>query len=645
MDCEKFSHLPKFNKTILKNDKSYVILGSQSSERRYFMGIEENNGGNGSANTVLYSSAAFEAQRKKEEAHRKSFIESTKGVNWGLLWIVAFFAGALLCEGVFRGGSGFGMAVACAAFLACSLVFALIKHKNFNKSAIFPAAALALLEVFFCINASSYGRGWLVLAATALSMMTVSSLSGCSPSSQLEPAGFFDALGACIATPFSNIGNTVAAFKERSKQEKNSILSGNAGKIAIGVVIALPVAVLLLAAFSCADNAFGTVIGDFLDKLWESFDEKLLDEFGGFIGDIIFGAFATIYFVPLALSLRHGKQREREEKEQKFHLDGVICATVCFIAAAVYIFFIAFQFKYFFSVSLRYFFSPSYDVNIKLPGDVTWAEYARSGFFELSAIIGVTFAAVALLIALCKRSENGKLPGALKIALSIIAVCDLVLVFSSALRMRLYTIWCGLTGLRIAVLIIVCCFALCLIAAIIKLWYEKLKLMRFITAVALLGICVFGAMNIDKVCANYNVERHITEGTSIDMKYLGSLSCAAAPAVERLMEESEDPVIRSAARGILAKYKYYGDQPDFVRPLGERRWGKHTVDSLRALEICNSHALLRSDIEDYYHYAKYQQMMWDHLLWEDEYMSYEEWLADYGDYYSYSSDGLFGDGY
>lgn len=611
----------------------------------YLMGIEENKNEKSSVSPTLYGSAAFEAQRKKEEEHRRSFIESSNGISWGLLWLFAFVAGALLCEGVFRGGSGFGMAIACAAFLVCTLVFAQIKYKKFNRSAIFPAAALVLLEIFFCINASSYGRGWLVLAAIILSMMTASSLSGCSQNSQLEPAGFFDALNACVAAPFSNLGNTVAAIKEKPKQEKKNLLSGNAGKIAIGVLIALPVAVVLLAAFSCADNAFGTVIGDFLDKLSKSFDEDILDELGGIIWDIVFGAFATLYFVPLALSLRHGKQRETSKKEQKFFLDGVICATVCFIAAAVYIFFIAFQFKYFFSVSLKYFFSPSYDVDIKLPGDVTWAEYARSGFFELSAIIGVTFAVIALLIALCRRGEDGKLPSALKIALTIISACDIVLVLSSALRMRLYTIWCGLTGLRIAVLTIVCCFALCLVAAIIKLWYEKLKLMRFITAVALIGVCVFSGMNVDKVCAEYNVNRHITEGTSIDMKYLGSLSCAAAPAVERLMEESEDPVIRAAARGILAKYKYYGDKPDFVRPLDERRWGKHNLDSLRALEICNSHALLRSNIDDYYHYAKYQQMMWDHLLWEDEYMSYEEWLDDYEDYYTYSSDGLFGDGY
>jgi len=219
---------------------------------------------------------------------------------------------------------------------------------------------------------------------------------------------------------------------------------------------------------------------------------------------------------------------------------------------------------------------------------------------------------------------------------------------SAVMRMGLYTIWCGLTAKRIGVLMIIAVITLSLAAVIVKLWVQKFPLIKTVGAVALCAAVCFGCMNVERVCAEVNVSRHIEQGTSIDICYLGNLSYAAAPAVERLMNESPDEDVSAAAAGILAKYYYYGsgsyDAGCCGNPLTECNVGELTLDHWLAWKIITDEDgkvwVTREMEEDYRCYAEWQDAKREYERWNDD--KFLMTLEDYDGHFSSSYSHYYG---
>jgi hypothetical protein len=165
---------------------------------------------------------------------------------------------------------------------------------------------------------------------------------------------------------------------------------------------------------------------------------------------------------------------------------------------------------------------------------LTYAEYARSGFWQLLAVAALTFAVVGVLWALADvRTRRDSL--LLRLLLGTLLSLTLVVLVSALHRLRLYEDAYGLTRLR-------------LLVESIMLWLGALLLLvgaagavasvraRSATAAVVLtaaGLLAFSLGNPDRRIAERNIDRWATTGL-LDDHYLARLSADAVPALVEL---------------------------------------------------------------------------------------------------------------
>jgi hypothetical protein len=161
---------------------------------------------------------------------------------------------------------------------------------------------------------------------------------------------------------------------------------------------------------------------------------------------------------------------------------------------------------------------------------LTYAEYARQGFFQLLAVGALTLAVVA---AAMRWATRGARRDTLLLQVLLGALCALTLVIlASALRrLGLYEEAFGFTRARIAAHAIILwlggLLVLVMVAGVrMRGWWLPRAAVAF-TAVALL---VFTLVNPDRLVASKNVERYRETG-QIDLEYLSRLSADAVPAL------------------------------------------------------------------------------------------------------------------
>jgi Domain of unknown function (DUF4173) len=160
---------------------------------------------------------------------------------------------------------------------------------------------------------------------------------------------------------------------------------------------------------------------------------------------------------------------------------------------------------------------------------LSYAEYARTGFFQLVAVAVVMLVVVGTIRSLSRRTR------ALTI-LSVAAVClTLVVVAIAAQRMRLYADAYGLTVLRLTVLWAILWIAIALGLIGIALCGARARRRWLTGALGLSAAVVLIAMNFsnpEATVARVNIER-AHGGAAIDLAYLQGLSADAAQTLAR----------------------------------------------------------------------------------------------------------------
>ena len=166
-----------------------------------------------------------------------------------------------------------------------------------------------------------------------------------------------------------------------------------------------------------------------------------------------------------------------------------------------------------------------------LPSETSYAEYARSGFFQLTAVAFINFVIIALVGLLMKR--DGKAAKIVQKAVSVIfSLMTLVLISTAAAKMIMYIDVYGLTPKRVYASWFICVLAVLFLLVIIKQFAQKLRL---VTVSALVVTVMFAGLafsNIDGIIARYNVERYMNGSLSeIDVVALIDCGDSAVPAL------------------------------------------------------------------------------------------------------------------
>ena len=183
----------------------------------------------------------------------------------------------------------------------------------------------------------------------------------------------------------------------------------------------------------------------------------------------------------------------------------------------------------------------------QLPGNVTYAEYAREGFFQLLTVAIINVLVIVLLELLNKSGRmNQRLMEELTLLMTII------MSVSAFYRMHLYEQSYGYTRLRLLVfmfLVFLIAFMIILILYLVSYSSVFLKIITIFVVTVYIGA---SWVNVDGNVARMNIERYYETG-EIDIDYLVYLSKDAKKNIFEFKEAEPELFVN------IKEDKYRGD--------------------------------------------------------------------------------------
>ncbi|MEV6730859.1 MULTISPECIES: DUF4173 domain-containing protein [unclassified Streptomyces] len=205
-----------------------------------------------------------------------------------------------------------------------------------------------------------------------------------------------------------------------------------------------------------------------------------------------------------------------------------------------------------------------YDKVLESTG-LTYAEYARQGFWQLLWATLLTLAVIALALRWAPRAGAGD-RRFVRVVLGMLCALTLVVVASALRRMDLYVDAYGLTRLRVSVAAMELWLGLVIVLIMAAGVFGASRLPRAVAGSAAAAVLAFGLLSPDGMVAEKNMARFQQDG-KIDLAYFQSLSADAVPALDRLPE----PRRSCALRGINNELSRGGRVPWYAMSLGEYR--------------------------------------------------------------------------
>lgn len=408
--------------------------------------------------------------------------------------LIMFAIGYLFSRWVLFVWTGWGVAAFTTAYLLAVTAY-LIKKNTFNRSAEtwFWLSITFLVGLSYALwdNAGFNGRRSLFLFCLSTYYIIVA--SGNALQKKTGNYLLVDGFKAVVLIPFRNFINQYTSFKAFGQ-------SGKRGKILpilIGVVAATIITAIVVPMLRLADSGGFTMITDYIA------DAFRFVNIANIIIYIMFGVPVAAYIYGLISGAVHKKGTDiikpdsaKATVDKLRVLHAATIYTVLGAICVVYAVFIAAQLPYFFSA-----FTGS-----RPEGWLSYSEYARQGFFELSTIAGINLAVITLGNIFSKK-QRMELRG-LKAFNIALAVITLILIATAFSKMVLYIDALGLTMPRL----LPCVFMVFLAAvfiALIALQKWSFSIVRFAILTGSAIMCTLCLSNPDALVVKYNSDRYL----------------------------------------------------------------------------------------------------------------------------------------
>ena len=462
------------------------------------------------------------------------FITQKKAGACVLLVFALFFGGFLLLNYGIYGG-----VLILVGFMILYAVFLILIPKN---RLCFDAVSITLLIVcLFLYSTYTFNSNVLTnlvtapvaIVLTALLFMQQSDLSidAFTLATPVEAARVYVSQALSILpAPVKSIGLLLR------KKGKSSVFLN----VFIGILCTVPFVIILTVLFTSADEVFKKTVDDF-------FKDFGFEDIIRIIGAVIAGALITLFVAPMLFSVVTSEEDTITEKEKPSRLSAV--------AVCAFLFILTLLEGLFGFVQVRGLFAG------KLPENINYAEYARSGFFHIAGATALTVAIIAGVYCIC-----GKLKTPVKIMLTVFSATATILFASAYFRMYMYMTALGLTVKRVAICWLISLLLALLIGIVIKIWLtKKFPLFGYTVIAVALFTVVLGVMRLDTLVSKYNVDLYLNSApeqkASIDVNYLKQLSPEALPQIVRLEGTEYDTIVKRAEKVMAYKLKnFYGNQ-------------------------------------------------------------------------------------
>ncbi|MDX6758996.1 DUF4173 domain-containing protein [Streptomyces sp. F8] len=446
--------------------------------------------------------------------------------------LVAVLASALAAALLLADGMGPGLLLAVVPAVVAAYVAARAAGRTARPWTLaWVIGCLALLAIP-ALRDSAWPSTLAILSALLLGALALHG-SRTWPGVFLSPLGFID----------STVSGTAWIFKGLRSR-------GGVGKdrwLPVAKAAAVAVALLLLfgALFASADPAFADLLGGLIPDV--SVEDGPIRFMLFVLGAVIAIAAARTAAAPLRwdrIRTTPGTPRSRVEWALPLIVLNLLFAG-------------------FNAVQLAVLFG-GYSKVLESTG-LSYAEYARQGFWQLLWATLLTLAVIALALRWAPRSGAGD-RRFVRIVLGALCALTLVVVAAALRRMDLYVDAYGLTRLRVSVAAMELWLGLVIVLIMAAGVFGARWLPRAVAGSSAAAVLAFGLLSPDGMVAERNVARFEKDG-KIDLAYFQSLSADAVPALDRLPE----PQRSCALHGINDDMSGAGDVPWYAVSMGEYR--------------------------------------------------------------------------
>lgn len=307
-------------------------------------------------------------------------------------------------------------------------------------------------------------------------------------------------------------------LRKRTGSSKNRSLL----KVGFGLLLTLPLLIVVIPLLASADTMFQEQISGWQKRIYKI-------NLGSFLFRTIWVVVVSSYLFSYLWALKHPRALPVKEipdvdwgncaieEKRSITLDTTVALTVLVVVNAVYLLFTIVQFSYFFASG-----------NGILPDGTNYAEYARRGFAELVLVTIINFSLLLGGIHGVKAEGGVREKIFLGVLLSMLVGSTVVMLISAHLRLSLYEEAYGYTITRILVHAFMIFLALLLLLSLVRVWLNRMPLLKPFVVVSLVAWLLINYINIDTIIAKNNIHRYTQIG-KIDLSYFHSLSYDMIP--------------------------------------------------------------------------------------------------------------------
>ncbi len=320
-------------------------------------------------------------------------------------------------------------------------------------------------------------------------------------------------LGQLLKTAFVILENIPAWFAEcvtrPAKQTEDAKVpkprNNTLPYVILGLCLALPLLIIVLAALASADEVFARVIERLISlRLLSAFFRNLVPILLFTFGGALLSCAALTCFT---------RKKAQPLPQHVARRNPVVAITILSVLGAVYVLFCAIQIIYLFGKA-------------SLPDGYTYASYAKRGFFQL------LFVCVLNVILILLANEVFRKNRALRILSAGFSACTLIMNLSATYRVVLYIQAYDLTYARLVALTGLGVVYLLLAGLLVWTFRNGFPFFRYMLLVLSLTLVFLNVLRPIDFITRYN----LSHSDEPDIRYLASLGaqtiCEAANAYE-----------------------------------------------------------------------------------------------------------------
>ncbi|MGE5678425.1 MAG: DUF4173 domain-containing protein [Pseudomonadota bacterium] len=484
--------------------------------------------------------------------HGEAFAADRKDSFFALF---AFVLGFFFIRWVLLSWRGWGVTAFTTGYCIAVTMYLVKKGVSIPRSGYFWLGAVALTGISYSLYTNNGLEPWRSLFLFCSAVYFVISASGRLIQGATSNWLVLDGINGMFVIPFKNFGCQYKSLSSPRHIKRG--LGGQALSIALGLLLALLVAGMVLPLLMRADSGGFIKIADGLYKyyLW------IQDQFMDIIINCILAIPVAAYLFGLVAGCAHNRGCGTFRSEGVQYMLGSVrllasatVYTVLGLTCCLYLVFIGSQLPYFFSAFLGQ----------RPEGWQVYSEYARSGFFELCQIAAINLSLLALANIFSRRPRlEDRL---LKLLNCLLSLLTLLLIATAFSKMAMYIGAYGLSIRRLlpclfmVFLFIVCCGVI----AMQKWQFSIVKLSAFVGTLMLCMLCL---LNPDGLVAGYNADRYLS-GTleSFDVEILYRSGPAGVDPALKVYGQTSDAALKER----LLTY-IYDQQQDSISSLGKTR--------------------------------------------------------------------------